>query len=203
MIDRSQFHSFLSLFLVFNYQTSLKAHITRHHEEDLKEICEVCGRGFASKWLLSEHRKSHNPRTTEQCDECLMYFANIKMHKKKMHTNLELVECRECHKMISPSYYKLHVKQYHGERKELPCEVCGKIFHNQKNLKVHMGLHLGVSYTCRFCPMTFNIMGNRSKHEYRIHAEEYTVWKANQDEEKKRPPIGSIVEIIVVDEDEC
>lgn len=185
---------------MFAYETSLKSHIQRTHEENLTEICETCGKGFASKRLLNMHQKTHDIKTAEKCDICLKYFANLRNHKQKMHTEKGAVECEECGKMISPTYLKMHVKEYHGQRKELPCEICGKIFRNTKNLKVHMGLHLGVTYDCRFCQMKFNILGNRTKHEKNKHMSMYLALKSEQEAEKQRSP-NSTIEILFVEEE--
>lgn len=186
---------------VFAYESSLRGHVQRHHTQTLTEMCETCGKGFASKWLLTAHQKSHEVKTLEQCDECWKYFAHLPSHKQKVHGERGVVQCVECGKSISATYYRLHLRQYHGERKELPCEVCGKVFLNQKNYKVHMGLHQGVKYECRFCGDTFNILGNRTKHEKARHLKEYLRLKEAQEEEKQRPP-GDTVEILMMPEEE-
>lgn len=143
--------------------------------------------------------KRHELKLSEQCDICLKYFLNMKSHKLKVHTTKEMVECNECGKKVSPTYLKTHIRSYHGERKEIPCEICGKIFKNTKNYKVHMGLHYGVKYNCRFCPMEFNILGNRTKHEKGKHFKGYKLLKSAEEAEKQKPPTQTI-EFIFQDE---
>lgn len=174
---------------VFTYESSLKGHVQRIHDNNLTEICDICGKGFATKWILNAHQRYHERQvTTEQCDICLKYFSSIKSHKKRVHGN-EMMECKECGKNLSATYYRTHMKEYHMPREEIPCTVCGKIFWNKKNFRVHMGLHQGVKYPCRFCTMDFGILGNRTKHEKARHLEMWVQLKEAEEMDKQRPPI--------------
>lgn len=172
----------------FTYESSLKGHVQRIHASNLTEMCDVCGLGFATKWILNAHKRNHTREAkSEQCDLCLRYFQKLASHKKRVHGN-ELVECKDCGKMISASYMRTHFKEYHTARSEIPCEICGKIFWNKKNYRVHMGLHQGIKYPCRFCPMDFGIMGNRTKHEKGRHLELFLQLKRAEAMEKQLPP---------------
>lgn len=178
----------------------MRGHVQRQHSKCPTEMCETCGKWFASKWLLTSHQKTHDPKCLEQCDECLRYFSHLRAHKRKVHGGQKVVACEECGKNISATYYKLHLREYHGERKEIPCTVCGKVFRNQKNFKVHMGLHLGVKYPCRFCAMQFGILGNRTKHEKARHLQAYLQLKELEVMNKQRPPSDSY-EMLIVEEE--
>lgn len=151
---------------------ALSEHVLQFHEQKWSLVCEVCGMGFATKALLSIHMRCHKSRKT-LCDICLQYVSNVSKHKQRKHTTKEPIQCQECNKPIAAAYFRSHTKDIHGERKEFPCAICGKLFYSQKTWKVHMDLHAGVVYPCRVCGREFGNQGNRTKHERAKHSVEF------------------------------
>jgi len=49
----------------------------------------------------------------------------------------EKVQCEVCFKLLHPRGVKRHLSEVHGEKKELQCDLCNRIFKNKSSLDTH------------------------------------------------------------------
>lgn len=167
----------------------LEDHITFDHNKVSRHICDMCAMGFAKEAQLKSHIKRHfkPDRKWEKCNECNLYFGNIKFHMNKIHKlgGWGREKCKICDKEFSLKYMKRHLAFVHeqGSLKELqklPCTICGRVFKTSMQHKAHMDIHQGIRYDCHFCSETYGATSNRSKHMIRKHAVEYEAYKAEE-----------------------
>ena len=105
--------------------------------EKLREYeCDKCGKKLYSKKFLENHKKLIHPPETDPsayifCDKCPAKF--LAQQKSKL---------------------EYHLKQKHEPKSE-QCQQCGKMFHFEKNLRIHIkGVHGGKiepKYQCDQC----------------------------------------------------
>lgn len=100
----------------------------------------------------------------------------MKRHEeKKLH-----IRCNDCDKECpNTECLHNHIRRVHSDRKMFTCKFCSKHFSTQTTLKNHLISHTGEPnhYNCNFCPRTFTNSGNKVKHMYRMHADDYIEWR--------------------------
>lgn len=65
---------------IFNHTSSLVYHRLSAHEKTKNFICTVCGRGFAHKQLLNNHKYVHADGKYFNCDVCPAKFKSKSVH---------------------------------------------------------------------------------------------------------------------------
>ena len=94
--------------------------------------CEKCGKTFKLSRILKEHMGLHDaPRFACEVVGC----------KRKFHLKANL---------------KAHVEVVHLKTKNIPCNICGKMFYNQTHLRSHMEHHNTDKHVCEHCSNTFS-----------------------------------------------
>lgn len=129
----------------FKHVSNLRSHKRSHLDDSDKnrQICAKCGKGFRSRFHLSEHMNVHDgnrPYTCEVCGKCF--------HKK-----IQLRQHGSAHSGTQP----------------YNCPVCGVKFNRRGNMTQHMKRHTQErKYTCRVCGVSFPTLGavlnHRKKH---------------------------------------
>lgn len=158
------------------------------HSTLLTVICDHCGKGFSTKAGLTQHLKYNHNTNLKKCEICHKYFRKLNLHIENIHENVGMVNCEVCGKPIKRSYYQHHMKNYHTQVKERACNECGKVFKCRSSYAVHMKVHKGRRYPCRFCGMDIAVASHRTKHEKDHHLEQYLQMKAAIEEDQRRPP---------------
>ena len=101
-------------------EETLLQHIQAQHEqhEDLKVVCEICGKVCMHKKALVDHRQKTHTEMQVKCSLCGKEFR---------------------HKFLLQRHMRCHTKTFQHS-----CEFCGKQMHNASNLKVHLLTHSGI-----------------------------------------------------------
>jgi len=94
--------------------------------------CDKCGKTFKLNRILKEHMFLHSDPRFE-CD--------VEGCKRKFHLKANL---------------KAHVDVVHLKIKNIPCDVCGKLFYNQTHLRSHMEHHNTDKHVCEHCSSYFS-----------------------------------------------
>lgn len=104
-----------NFFLIFSF---FRSHIKRHSDERNYK-CEVCGKDYKSTGNLKSHMRIHtgekpNKCKIDGCERAYTYCIDLKRHKYSAHG--------------------IWTKKY-------PCQICGKIYPENKLLRKHLLSH--------------------------------------------------------------
>ncbi|XP_058832115.1 transcription factor grauzone-like [Topomyia yanbarensis] len=159
---------------------NLKMHMLRH-SDNVKHICDTCGKEFRCKESIERHIKRHmgiNPVERLQCHICSRWITgkrNLKLHMRTVHCDKnQEFSCDICYqKYRNERSLSVHKGRVHVEKK-FECEFCGKKFKRSINWKEHRASHTGETlYSCDVCGMTSNSNGNLYSHKKNKHPDEW------------------------------
>ena len=121
------------------FEANLKLHLDRNHGENLKHVCEICGKKFISPKRLNAHFNIKHVKERHECDQC-----------EKIFTNSESL--------------RIHQKNYHTDEKH-ECDKCGKSFKVRKTLMSHIKfVHMGIRrFLCK-CGQSFKCKAHLVRH---------------------------------------
>lgn len=128
-------------------QESLNQHKYRHKNSEPKCICTVCGKAFRSLSEFTDHLNGHKGLKPYKCTDCGKSFARstkLKTHMR-IHTGVKPYICSEkgCDRAYAHSIdLKRHLWGQHKiYTKKHPCQICGKVFPENKILVKHLINH--------------------------------------------------------------
>ena len=129
----------------FSSATALRIHIQSIHRGQRDHICDVCGRGFAAKYGLDQHKHVHIPdgQRKHKCDICNKAFFksfNLVVHKRK-HSGIKPYICEICGKGFAESGARVRHVRIHTGEKPYGCDICGKFFNQSGTVKIHKIKH--------------------------------------------------------------
>ncbi|XP_053699427.1 zinc finger protein OZF-like [Sabethes cyaneus] len=139
--------------------------------------CDICGKAFRLKALLTAHKKCHTDAKPFVCDICGKEFRMKKMLRahEPVHTKERPYTCNICNKsMASRGYLTIHMRIHTGQHLHR-CELCNKGFQNRRELLGHhRGVHTGERpEECDICGKTFVTRGRMLQHRH-LHTDEKT-----------------------------
>uniref|UniRef100_A0AAQ4PLT5 C2H2-type domain-containing protein n=1 Tax=Gasterosteus aculeatus aculeatus TaxID=481459 RepID=A0AAQ4PLT5_GASAC len=146
----------------FAVKQALKKHMSRMHEgqADVSEaqadtssnwktvgtrcregfICALCPRLLRTRFMLSEHFRTHTgekPLKCEQCSATFRFRGQLSLHKKRCAGPQPVTECAKCQKTFATqARYLKHMSSFHKDRSF--CKICGKVFLTKGRLRNHM-----------------------------------------------------------------
>ncbi|XP_064083026.1 gastrula zinc finger protein XlCGF71.1-like [Macrobrachium nipponense] len=152
------------------------------HKGIKPEECDLCGKKFPTKGLLTNHRRTHFKEKAfkcELCDEEFMRLVTLKKHVKYVHghgTNGRVPPiyddrpsrkpygeskpfvCDECDVTFTSNGKFLAHQQTHRPNKQFKCDDCGMCFAKSYTLEVHRRMHTSVSPVIQASPVPVNSM---------------------------------------------
>ncbi|XP_050588962.1 zinc finger protein 846-like isoform X2 [Bombus affinis] len=136
----------------------------------VRYLCDICSKTFASKSGLRFHLKSHDAVKSYPCRYCDKRFvipSYTKRHEK-IHTGDKRFVCQFCSATFASSNgLKYHLRLHSGEA-NYHCEICGKSFYRDKYLKEHVFTHTGEKpYVCKACGASYASSGSLFVHKKR------------------------------------
>ncbi|XP_018318436.1 zinc finger protein 624-like [Agrilus planipennis] len=142
----------------FTKKFYLSVHIKSvHRRENTKTFdCLLCPEVFPSKYYLNVHLGEHGTENLFKCETCGKSFAlksKLNEHKKTTHLGKKRFKCDQCGKKFTRKYYlSVHIKSGHKNDRciLLKCHICKKEFKNKTNLKLHVKEHAKPE-----CPLCF------------------------------------------------
>lgn len=141
----------------FQYFSKLNQHMNEHYGN---YICEACGKSFLSQDRLRCHSLTHGQKF--RCNICPETFDSITQrnnHESKVHNKDKLLKCFYCEETFQNYVQrkKHHMVKHDVKAPEFPCPVCGKIFHIQSKMQVHLKeVHIREkNYSCSICEQKF------------------------------------------------
>ncbi|KAI3363424.1 hypothetical protein L3Q82_012040, partial [Scortum barcoo] len=125
--------------------TAEKDNADGNHKEEKAFKCFQCNKEFNQKHQLVLHARVHSGEKPFSCDFCGKTFtqnSNRIVHMRQ-HTGEKPYLCKKCGKRFASSH---HLKlctgtQNKGMDKLFRCTTCGRTFHTDSDLKVHMEVH--------------------------------------------------------------
>ncbi|KAJ2942276.1 hypothetical protein O0L34_g15823 [Tuta absoluta] len=131
---------------VSSYQRHLRNSLKHVSQNQLRFICDPCGKRFADKTKLRDHIEEKHLHRTYQCHIC------SKPSKNRVGLDQHI---RNVHK---------------GRPNNKVCHYCGKAFPTKVQLESHIRSHTGERpYICELCPTTFSQQSNLYKHNRQVH----------------------------------
>lgn len=122
-----------------------KGNADENHKEEKAFKCFECNKEFDKNHQLVRHSRVHTGEKPFSCDFCVKTFtqnSNRTVHMRQ-HTGERPYFCNKCGKRFASSH---HLKLCTGTQREscnksFRCTTCGRNFHTDSNLKVHMEVH--------------------------------------------------------------
>jgi len=103
--------------------------------------CDICNRKWQSLEALLHHKKTfdHEAVKCQECDRHFPYPKDLKRHTLK-HSNEKPWCCDLCGKTFRSEWnVKFHKERVHGDKtKDIPCKICDKTFAFEDLLKAHI-----------------------------------------------------------------
>jgi len=121
--------------------------------------CAQCDQLFVTGDCLKAHTEQDHPELNFQCEWCKKHFiskATLDEHQKTAHPDLNGYSCDICGKKYTRNHQlKIH-KRAHEGKKPYQCEVCKKKFTDNSRLKAHVKIHTDeYAYKCTVCGKAF------------------------------------------------
>ena len=119
-----------------------------------------------------------------KCKHCDEVFSDYL--RRVCHTNLvhfpDKHKCSICQKRYGTAYLlRRHTNQSHNKSSH-ECPECGKKFTQDSGLRIHMRLHTGNLFNCRYCPWRGNLGSLLYRHIKKQHLNEWERDEASKSE---------------------
>ena len=136
---------------------SVKLHMKLHRQPSFE--CPDCGRLFARRDYMTEHRRIHSDDRPYLCVDCGHSFATagtLRVHRRS-HSDERRYRCDQCGKGFRRSSHRNeHVRCVHEGVRPYRCPRCPRAFSTSNGLKMHTMSHTDERpHACPLCPKRF------------------------------------------------
>ncbi|XP_033121007.1 uncharacterized protein LOC117120102 [Anneissia japonica] len=162
----------------FAFRGSLMMHVKLAHRDMEKVRCNLCHKEI-KRHYMNTHMKRHRNERPHKCNICGKGFVAKKVLTTHLsiHTGYKPYKCQYCGRGFTvKSNMQLHERTHTGDRPFI-CTVCGKDFINRGTLKGHMltrhHINLGKVHKCRHCTDSFTRLKTLVEHMEKTHKHLY------------------------------
>ena len=156
-----------------------KIHLDRHmnvkikksEPEDMKAVCDICGRLYLNERSLLTHMKVHSAKNLT-CKHCGYVAASVEERENHKKKHKIYHYCETCG--VRCSWRKglmAHIRKVHLKIRKAMCDICGKDFYSKYSMDLHRNTHFAPCLECGFCGKKFNDPNGLKKHKM-IHTGE-------------------------------
>lgn len=164
--------------VTFINKATPRNHLIRHRTGIFK--CQFCTKAFDTKDKLTVHEKfvhvtDHKRNKCTYCDEFFTRYIKKMQHMVEVHGHKpRVVKCMTCDKTFkTKEKLTKHNKRDHMLERNYQCDVCGRDFFDNYDLRRHARTHMDAKpFKCDFCNKGFNRKDNMLEHS-RIHTGEH------------------------------
>ncbi|XP_045506214.1 zinc finger protein 26-like isoform X1 [Colias croceus] len=138
----------------FTFFGNLLSHVYKNHLNSGQFLCDCCGKGFLTKFMLRKHVKLEHSVTDYVCQKCNMSFKTHGAYSYHRITHKGDFNCSQCPETFSSWYLrKRHIAFVHDKSLQITCELCSKTFVKYNSLKWHvMSVHHNDKpFACDLC----------------------------------------------------
>ncbi len=144
---------------------SLNVHF-EHCQKERPFQCELCGRGFRTKYLLTCHEKTRNRELKAfSCSLCKKRFhfrCDLSRHERT-HERAKFI-CTDCGRSFrSKCALAAHCIKHIGQ-KPFKCSECQKKYVSAKSRNQHQFAHKAKWFTCTDCGKSYTRKASLMKH---------------------------------------
>ncbi|KAK4037765.1 zinc finger protein 2 isoform X2 [Daphnia magna] len=158
----------------------VKEHYATLHDSVPIFPCQLCDKVCRSVNYYRIHRLSHLAEyPCETCGKIFKDNSKLVLHRQ-VHSNKRPHECDVCGKTFKrATTVRVHKRTVHGSKDEqflFTCELCGKRFKTNFELKKHLDKHPSednpLPYQCKYCDSRFPDKAQQITHSNTLHANE-------------------------------
>jgi len=158
----------------FAFRNYLTQHRKIHFADARTERCHLCGWSTYSRAVLKNHLLTHSGEKTVTCEECGRSFAHKALlhdHRLRMHSEQKPSHlCTYCGKTFATgTSLRRHIGLHQGLR-PFECTLCGTTFAQRYTLRTHQRLvHKMLPYKCDMCDESFKLKNEMQRHRVDAH----------------------------------
>ena len=150
-----------------NDQNEKKKESSESCSLNIKNKCEICGKGFKRKEHLIKHQVVHTGERRFSCETCGRKFTEKSYLVKhtRIHVGSKPFKCEKCSSSFSESSKLARHRLTHNTEKAYKCEICSIFFADFSNFKRHGSVHTGEKpFKCDICFASFTQNSSLKRH---------------------------------------
>lgn len=157
----------------FSTAYSLELHRETHlPDEEKLFVCGVCNKRFFRQTKLTTHAiRQHTPMEERAhacpvCDRRFVNYSEMTAHQRKVHEKLRPFICEVCARGFGTKQTLLDHQRIHSDHPRVSCDVCGKFYSTEIQMKLHKQRQHFLEDKIFECPEC----GHRSKNSHALTA---------------------------------